>query len=343
MNIVEFLRHWFSKSDLRTPVSLIAASLSELEKERALSEHGRKQLAMALSNIDRLDGLLSHKKNTRQTGTRSSNLPASAVSTSELRVKETVLLAEENHDMLESLREKLSEDYLVTVVDNGAETLELAKDTNPDIIIADAFMPGLSGYELCRILKLSVETSHIPIILLSALNEKENIIFGLEAGANDYIVKPFDFDILKARIRNILQSREQLRKIIFSPDIRIEETNYTNELDIKFLDKAVRIVEKEIANPEFSINEFCSLLAMSRTSVYNKLKTLTDQAPNDFIRIIRLNKAKDFLASGKYNISEVSYLVGFTDPKYFSTCFKKQFGVSPSKINGSFQTFFDKG
>ncbi|MDR1369586.1 MAG: response regulator [Dysgonamonadaceae bacterium] len=336
MNILEYLRQWLSKPDLRTPASLIAASLSELEKE-ILSEHGRELLATALANVDRLNDFLYHKDTKQVEIVRDAPVPAGGV-----RVKETVLLVEENHDMQGYFLENLSEDYLITGVDNGSEALKLARDTNPDIIIADALMPGVSGYELCRVLKSTVETSHIPIILLSALNEKENIIFGLEAGANDYITKPFDFDILKARIRNILQSREQLRKIVFSSDTRIEETNYTNELDAEFLDKAIRIVDKEIANPEFSINEFCSRLAMSRTSVYNKLKTLTGQAPNDFIRIIRLNKAKDFLVSGKYTVSEVSYRVGFTDPKYFSTSFKKQFGVSPSKINDNRRTFFVK-
>jgi YesN/AraC family two-component response regulator len=321
MNLIEHIRHWLSKPNLKIPVSSILSSLNELKKEAVLSEHGKRSLAVALVNAEQLKELLSHQKNTK---------------TDVVRDKETVLLVEAQHtDMQESLRKNLSVHYEVTSIGNGDKALELARETNPDIIIADAVMPGVSGYELCRILKSAIETSHIPIILLSALNEKENIIFGLEAGANDYIVKPFDSDILKARIRNILQSREQLRKIVFSPNTPIEETNYTNESDIEFLDKAMGIVEKEIDNSEFSINELCSMLAMSRTSVYNKLKSLTNQAPNDFIRIIRLNKAKDFLASGKYTVSEVSYRVGFTDPKYFSTSFKKQFGVSPSKLNNS--------
>lgn len=333
MNLIKHLRQWLSKPDLRTPVAAILASLRELEKATALPEHGKKSLATALANVIRLEELLFHK-HANHTGVYPSGSPSGASSPEDrIPVKENLLLVEENNDMLESLRDNLSVHYAVSCVTNGKKALEVAKEINPDIIIADALMPGLSGYELCRILKSAIETSHIPIILLSALNEKENIIFGLEAGANDYILKPFDFDILKARIRNILQSREQLRNIVFSSGTPIEETSYTNELDIEFLDKAIEIIEKEIANPDFSINEFCSLLAMSRTSVYNKLKSLTNQAPNDFIRIIRLNKAKDFLASGKYTVSEVSYRVGFTDPKYFSTSFKKQFGISPSKID----------
>lgn len=247
--------------------------------------------------------------------------------------KEILLLAEDNNDMREYLTDSLSQEYHVISVNDGGKALELAKEINPDIIISDMLMPVLRGDEMCKILKSSMETSHIPFILLSALSEKENIILGLEAGANDYITKPFDFSVLKVRIRNILQSREQLRKTIFSTGTGLEDVNYANQLDKEFLDKAIRIIEMELANPEFSIIEFCRMLGMSRTSVYNKMKTLTDQAPNDFIRIIRLNKAKELLKSKKYAISEVSYMVGFSDPKYFSTSFKKQFGISPSKVN----------
>jgi ligand-binding sensor domain-containing protein/DNA-binding response OmpR family regulator/nitrogen-specific signal transduction histidine kinase len=246
--------------------------------------------------------------------------------------KELLLLAEDNDEMRAYLKESLSPDFEVVDVSDGKKALELAKEINPAIIISDVLMPELRGDEVCRILKSSIETSHIAFILLSALSEKENVISGLEAGANDYIIKPFDFNILKARIRNILQHREQLRKLLLSAETGIDELNYTNRLDKEFLDKAIETIERELSNPEFSINEFCRFLGMSRTSVYNKIKTLTNQSLNDFIRIIRLNKAKALLKSKKYTIAEVAYMVGFSDPKYFSTSFKKQFGISPSKL-----------
>lgn len=246
--------------------------------------------------------------------------------------KEILLLAEDNDEMRTYLKESLSSDFQVMDVADGEKALELAKEINPSIIISDVIMPKLRGDEVCRILKSSVETSHIPFILLSALSEKENVILGLEAGANDYIIKPFDFNILKARIRNILQNREQLRIKLLSAETGIEDLNYTNQLDKEFLDKAIETIESELSNPDFSINDFCKVLGMSRTSVYNKIKTLTNQSPNDFIRIIRLNKAKTLLKTKQYTISEVAYMVGFSDPKYFSTSFKKQFGTSPSKL-----------
>ena len=169
---------------------------------------------------------------------------------------------------------------------DGGQGLEMAKEMNPDIIISDIVMPVLQGDELCRMLKSSVDTSHIPIILLTALNERENIILGLEAGATDYIIKPFDLSVLKVRLRNILQSRQHLRETVLSMDTVIEETAYTTQLDKEFLDKVMEVVNTELANSELSINDFCRMLGMSRTSVYNKIKTLTGQGPNDFIRIV---------------------------------------------------------
>ncbi len=262
---------------------------------------------------------------------KTETLPNEKYENAEPAEKEILLLAEDNNEMREYLKTSLSADFNVVDVPDGEQMLELAKELNPAIIISDVLMPKLRGDEACRILKSSIETSHIPFILLSALSEKEHVILGLEAGANDYIIKPFDFNILKARILNILNNREILRKKVLSAETGLDELNYTNQLDKEFLDKAIKIIEEELANPDFSINEFCKTVGMSRTSVYNKIKTLTNQSPNDFIRIIRLNKAKELLKTKKYPVSEIAYMVGFSDPKYFSTSFKKQFGISPSK------------
>lgn len=246
--------------------------------------------------------------------------------------KNVLLLAEDDPDMREYLTDSLSSEYKVVSVPDGGKALEMAREINPDIIISDIVMPVLEGDELCRILKSSVDTSHIPIILLTALSERENIIFGLEAGANDYVIKPFDLSVLKVRIRNIIQNRQHLRDTVLSMETQPEETDYTSQLDKEFLDKVMEVVLEELSNSELSINDFCRKLGMSRTSVFNKMKTLTGQGPNDFIRIVRLNKAKELLVSRKYSIAEVANMVGFADPKYFSTSFKKQFDTSPSKI-----------
>lgn len=246
--------------------------------------------------------------------------------------KNVLLLAEDDVDMRDYLTESLSTEYKVVAVPDGGKALELARELNPDIIISDIVMPVIEGDELCRILKGSVDTSHIPVILLTALSEREKIIQGLEAGANDYIIKPFDLAVLKVRLRNILQSRQQLRDSVLSPDSQPVEEDYSSQLDKEFLEKVMNIIDQELSNSEFSINDFCRAIGMSRTSMYNKIKSLTGQSPNDFIRIIRLNKSQELLKSRRYTIGEVSTMVGFSDPKYFSTCFKKQFGVSPSKV-----------
>jgi len=247
--------------------------------------------------------------------------------------KDVILLAEDEKDMREYLERSLSKKFHVVSVGDGLKALETAKEINPDLVILDILMPEMRGDEVCRRLKNSIETSHIPIILLSALGEKENIIQGLEAGANDYILKPFDFSILKARIKSILQNREKLRNAILSPEQQTPEEviDYTGQLDREFLEKAQKIIEAELSNSDYSINSFCRELGMGRTSVYNKLKALTDLGPNDFIRVVRLNKARELIRQKRYTIAEVCYMTGFSDPKYFSTIFKKQFGVSPKK------------
>ena len=191
--------------------------------------------------------------------------------------KNVLLLAEDDKDMREYLTDSLSSEYKVISVPDGGKALDMAREINPDIIISDIIMPIIQGDELCRILKSSVETSHIPVVLLTALCERENIILGLEAGANDYIIKPFDLSVLKVRLRNILQNRQHLRDTVLSSDIPVDEVDYSSQLDKEFLDNAMVSIEENMANPEFSITDFCRALGMSRTSVYNKIKTLTGQ------------------------------------------------------------------
>ena len=246
--------------------------------------------------------------------------------------RNTLLIIEDEDDMRNYLEEAFSGEYRVLTAPGAAKGLELAREMNPDIIVSDLVMPVMRGDELCRILKSSVETSHIPFVLLTGLSDRASIIFGLEAGANDYILKPFDLNVLKARLRNILQERQRLRESFVSPTDGDPEPDYGNRLDQEFMDKVMASIREHLSDPSFSIAVFCQDLAMSRTAVFNKLKTLTGQGPNDFIRIVRLNKAMELLRSKEHNIAEVSDMVGFSDPKYFSVCFKKQFGQSPSKI-----------
>mgnify|MGYP003298736143 FL=1 len=243
-----------------------------------------------------------------------------------------ILLVDEDMEMSDMLEMSLSSEYRIIRVSNGNEALTIAQEVNPDIIISDVVIPGIQGDELCRILKSSVATSHIPVILLTAKSAREAIVHGLEAGASDYIIKPFDMLVLKARIRNILNRRDSLRKDILHVEPQSEEGDYASQMDKEFLNKVINILNEELSNSEFSVDDLCRRLGVSRTVLYHKIKTLTGQPPSDFIKVVRLNKAKEILETHKYMISEVADMVGFSDPKYFSVCYKKQFGLSPSKV-----------
>ncbi|MFC4675828.1 hybrid sensor histidine kinase/response regulator transcription factor [Dysgonomonas termitidis] len=243
-----------------------------------------------------------------------------------------LLIVEDNDDMRLYLKNNLSAHYDIIEALGGQEALSIITETHPDFIISDNLMPNMNGDEMCARLKNSMETSHIPVILLTALAEKENILKGLSCGADDYITKPFDISILKAKIRNILQFRENLKKTLSSSGNPDQNPEYTNPLDKEFLEKTIRIVEEHLDDPSFSMNNLYLTMGMSRSTYYNKLKALTGEGPNTFTRNIRLSKARELLQIGQYNVFEVSIMTGFTDPKYFSTVFKERFGISPSKI-----------
>ena len=244
----------------------------------------------------------------------------------------SILIVEDDAETLEYMRSSLAEEYSVITAADGQTALDVIAEKNPDIVISDVIMPVMNGYDLCRSVKSDVATSHIPVLLLTGMTDRESVIRGLESGADDYIVKPFDMSVLKARIRNILNERQRLREAILYSSNASARNEYSNKLDQEFMDKVISVVQKELANSEFQINDLCRELAMSRTAFYNKLKSLTGQGPNDFIRIYRLERSKEYLADHRYSIAEVSDMVGFSDAKYFSVCFKKQFGVSPSRF-----------
>lgn len=229
-----------------------------------------------------------------------------------------------------------SDDYNIQVCSDGKQALEIVKEYMPNMIISDIMMPEMRGDELCHVLKNDIETSHIPIILLTALNNDRNIIEGLKTGADEYIVKPFNIGILRATISNILTNRSLLRHKYANLELNDDEdattcTNCSTDLDWKFISSVKKHVEENMDNGALNVEMLCSLLNMSRTSFYNKIKALTDQAPADYIRLIRLKRAAQLLKEQKYSITEVAEMTGFSDAKYFREVFKKHFSVSPSQ------------
>lgn len=244
-----------------------------------------------------------------------------------------ILIVEDNDELRNYLIHTLSNDYTIQTSPNGKEALVTVKEYKPELIISDIMMPEMRGDELCTAIKNDIDTSHIPVILLTALNNEKDILAGLHIGADDYIVKPFNIGILKATIANLLANRALLRNKYANLEINDENEciNCSTDIDWKFIATIKRSVEENLDNPAFNVDVLCALLNMSRTSLYNKIKVLTDQAPGDYIRLIRLNRAAKLLKEGKYNITEIAEMTGFSDAKYFREVFKKHFKVSPSK------------
>lgn len=246
-----------------------------------------------------------------------------------------LLVVEDNDELRGYLRETLSEEYVVQTCENGKEALLFIKDYMPDLVISDIMMPEMRGDELCEILKSDIETSHIPIILLTALNDEQNVVKGLGIGADDYVIKPFNISILKATIANILNNRALLRSryanLEFEESAEEACTNCSTDIDWKFIAQIKKNVEENMDDPQFNIDTLAANMNMSRTSLYNKIKALTDLSPSDYVRTIRLTKAAELLMQGQLNVTEVAERTGFSDAKYFREVFKKQYNVSPSK------------
>ncbi|MGK7393727.1 MAG: hybrid sensor histidine kinase/response regulator transcription factor [Candidatus Cyclobacteriaceae bacterium M3_2C_046] len=243
--------------------------------------------------------------------------------------KDSLLIVEDNKDLLYFMVSSLSDQYNILLAQNGKEAYELARKKLPDLIISDVMMPVMNGFELCKKLKSSPVTSHIPIIMLTAKTSVESNIFGFENGADEYMAKPFSMKVLKSRIVNLIASRRMMRERYRKLMIQPEETKIPSA-DDHFLTRALQVVENQIANPEFDVNQFALEMGMSRSVFYRKMRAIADQSANEFIISIRLKRAAQLLKKSKLTISEITYQVGFNDPQYFSKCFKKQYKTTPS-------------
>jgi DNA-binding response OmpR family regulator len=246
--------------------------------------------------------------------------------------KPTVLLVEDNEDLRFYLKENLRQTYQIQEATNGVMALELIAQKQPALIVSDIMMSEMDGLELCRKLKTDSETSHIPIILLSARSTHNQKLEGLELGADEYITKPFNYEILELKIRKLIQQRRELQKSLhLHYEIKPGEIGVTS-LDEKFLQKALSIVEKNISNTDYSVERMSKDLGVSRGHLYNKIMALTGKTPIEFIRIMRLKRAAQLLGKSQLTVAEIAFEVGFNDPKYFSKYFKDEFKMSPSEF-----------
>lgn len=259
----------------------------------------------------------------------SETLPEISADTSR-KDKPVLLLVEDNDEFRAYLREVLIRDYQIIEAANGKAGLTMTLEKIPDLIVSDVMMPEMDGMEMCRIIKADNRVSYIPIILLTARAEDEQQLQGYETGAEAYITKPFRLAILQVRIKNLIRQRETFRKQ-FQQHIKIQPAEVaTQSLDEQFISKAVKVVEVNIANTDFTVEDLSAEMAMSRVYLYKKLLSLTGKTPIEFIRIIRLTRAVQLLEKSQLTISEIAYQVGFNNPKYFAKQFKEEYKVLPS-------------
>ena len=244
--------------------------------------------------------------------------------------KATVLIVEDNDDFLFYLKDNLNEHYNIAEASDGKEGWQKALAIHPEIIVSDISMPVMDGIELCKKIKQDARTKHIPVVLLTALAGEEQQLRGLETGAADYMSKPFNFEILLRRIRNLLSQNESLKQT-FAKQVEVKTTDIKlSSPDEKFVQDALAITEKNISNADFSVEELSRALLMSRVAVYKRLFALTGKTPIEFIRAVRLQRAAQLLEQSNMTVAEVAYETGFNNPKYFSKYFKVHYGVLPS-------------
>jgi AraC-like DNA-binding protein len=203
----------------------------------------------------------------------------------------------------------------------------------PDLIISDVMMPELDGFELCSRLKKDIRFSHIPVILLTAKVGVKDHITGYETGADDYIYKPFDDEILKARVKNLLSAKENLRKHFIGSEGIINTKAKAPSLDVHFINEILRLVKEHFSEPDFNVNDIIEKLGMSRSIFYKKFKALSDQSINDIIKNYRIKKAEALLKEGKQTISQIAYDCGFSDPAYFTKVFKEFYKMTPKEYS----------
>ncbi len=254
--------------------------------------------------------------------------------THEKSYSESILIVEDNPEMLDYIAGKIQKtmQFAVETAHNGKEALQVLTEKNIDIVLSDVMMPEMDGFELCRCIKDNVEFSHIPVVLLTARNDLDSKIKGLEAGADAYVEKPFSMTHLNTQLSTLLSNRQREKEaFIRKPFLPLQNIGM-NKADEQFIQKIVDIIHENITDPEFNVERLSEMSFMSRSSLHRKIKALTELTPIDFIRLIRLRKSAELIRSGSYRASEVCYLVGINSPSYFIKLFQKQFGMSPKEF-----------
>lgn len=241
-----------------------------------------------------------------------------------------ILIVEDHADLRRYISGNLQEEYLVIEAENGKQGFEAAVEQIPDLVISDLMMPVMDGMEMCSLIKEDERTSHIPVIMLTARADRDSKLEGLQTGADDYVIKPFDAEELKVRVTNLIAQRMHLREK-FRRDFISDQTDIKAPYDDLLMQKLMDMINKQLDNPEFNVEQMSEELNMSRTQLYRKVNAITGHAPKDLLRTIRLKKAVALFDRGERNISQVMYRVGFNNHSYFAKCFREQYQVNPSE------------
>jgi signal transduction histidine kinase/ligand-binding sensor domain-containing protein/DNA-binding response OmpR family regulator len=253
-------------------------------------------------------------------------------SESETEKVHTILIVEDNTELRNYLKNELKKEYKVLIAENGRKGLELALEKSPDIIMTDVIMPIMDGLEFCKNIKKDIKTSHIPLLMLSAKAMVKDKLEGIDSGADIYLSKPFDMDILRSSLVQLLTSRQILFDKFYY-GISKKTKAKTTTLDNEFIQKTLSFIHENINESDLSVEILAAKLFLSRTQLYRKIKTLTGVSVNEFIRNVRLEKAKELIALGNNTMNEISYKVGFSSPSYFTKCFREKYGHIPTHKN----------
>ncbi len=246
-----------------------------------------------------------------------------------------LLIVEDDPDIMHYLRKELIQNFDVLTASNGKEAMDILKSEEVSIVLSDILMPGMNGFELCAHIKGDIHYSHIPVVLLTALSDERQRIYGASIGADDYIQKPFNMSFVRMKMIRLLESRRKLRDS-FMQQFRqiVPSTMPVETVDDLFIKRLLNLMEKHYENPDFNVEKASGELGLSRVHLFRKLKEITGETPTDFLKSFRLKKAAEMLQMKKYNISEVSYACGFSSPAYFTKCFRDTFGKTPSEFAG---------
>jgi signal transduction histidine kinase/ligand-binding sensor domain-containing protein/AraC-like DNA-binding protein len=247
--------------------------------------------------------------------------------------KKVILIVDDNQEIIEYIKDCLSDTYIIYSAENGKMGFEVACDKMPDLVIADIMMPVMDGIEMTKNMKKDIRTSHIPVILLTAKGSFQDQKEGYDAGADSYLTKPFSGMLLKTKIKNILETRDKLR-ISYSSSFKEKQSLFVeslNKIDKEFLEKLDILIEKYLEDEELHISQIADELCMSHSTLYRKIKALTNLTANEYIRKVRIRVAERYLITGKYTISEIMYKVGINSSSYFRQCFKDEYGMNPSE------------